>query len=251
MTVAANATLGGSGTLGGNTTVSVGGMLEFDISTAPGIHDKLELAAAKTLVFGANATLTINSAGGATTGDYTLFTAPGGIGTLPAFTLNLPSGWTATVSKVGNDLVLNVISTGVVADPFAVWAVGGVDFDADTNGDGVPNGLAFLLGAATPTSAVTLPTVSETGDALVLNFNMLKPANRGTATLSVQHSRDIGLADPWTTAPVTDSNSGPTNGVTFIVTPGAGTTNSVQAMIGSSEADGTNKLFGRLRAHRP
>jgi len=251
VTVAANATLGGSGTLGGNITVSAGGMLEFDISTAPGSHDKLELAAAKTLGFGANATLTINSAGGATTGDYTLLTAPGGIGTLPAFTLNLPSGWTATVSKVGNDLVLNVTSTGVVAEPFAVWAVGGVDFDADTNDDGVPNGLAFLLGAATPTSAVTLPTVSETGDALVLNFNMLKPANRGTATLSVQHSRDIGLADPWTTAPVTDSNSGPTNGVTFIVTPGAGTTNSVQAMIGSSEADGTNKLFGRLRAHRP
>jgi hypothetical protein len=85
------------------------------------------------------------------------------------------------------------------------------------------------------TAAVTLPTVSQARGNLTLSFNMLKPANRGTATLSVQHSRDLGIADPWTTVPATDVNSGTTNGI--------------QAVIGSAEAGGTGKLFGRLQAN--
>ena len=77
---------------------------------------------------------------------------------------------------------------------------------------------------------------------------MLKPANRGTATLSVENSRDIGIADPWATVLVTDSSSGPTNGVTFVLTPGGGTTNAVQSTTGSAEAGGTRKLFARLKS---
>ena len=251
VSVSANATLGGTGTLGGSTTIAAGGKLEFNLSTPAGSHNPLDLVSGRTLTFSGASVLTITSADGAAPGIYTLSTGGNNIGGVAPATLNLPANWAATVSISGNNLLLNVTSTGVVTDPYAVWAVGGAAFDGDANGDGVENGLAFLLGAATPTSAVTLPTVIQSGGALVMNFNMLKPANRGTATLSVQHSRDTGTADPWTTAPVPDSSGGPTDGVTFIVTPGGGTTNAVQSTIGSGEAGGTNKLFGRLKAHNP
>lgn len=76
-----------------------------------------------------------------------------------------------------------------------------------------------------------MATVSISGNSLLLNV--------------------ASTGQPWATAPVPDASGGPTNGVTFIVTPGGGTTNSVQATIGSGEADGTGKLFGRLRADPP
>lgn len=110
VTVTASATLGGIGTIGGNTTIAAGGCLEFSLSTAAGSHDQLELASGKTLTFSGASVLTITSTGGAAPGIYTLLTGPGGItGSAPA-TLVLPSGWTATVSILGNNLLLDVTS---------------------------------------------------------------------------------------------------------------------------------------------
>ena len=112
VSVAANATLGGTGTIGGNTTISANAKLAFDISTPAASHDKLDLAGSRSFTFSGASTLTITSTGGAGPGTYTLLTAPGGInGNAPA-TLNLPSGWAATVSVSGNSLLLNVTSTG-------------------------------------------------------------------------------------------------------------------------------------------
>jgi len=124
VTVAATATLGGTGTIGGSTTIAATGKLEFDLSTAAASHDKLDLAAGKILTFSGASVLTITSSGGASPGIYTLLTAPGGItGSAPA-TLNLPNGWVASVSKVGNDLQLNVTSTGSVEiDHFAISSI--------------------------------------------------------------------------------------------------------------------------------
>ena len=51
--------------------------------------------------------------------------------------------------------VLGVGGTGQTQ--YAAWS-NGAAFDADANGDGVKNGLAFLLGAAGPSAAVTPPT---------------------------------------------------------------------------------------------
>lgn len=117
VTVAANATLGGIGNLGGNATLSSGARLEFDISTPSASHNKLELAETRTFTFSGASTLTITSPGGAAIGTYILLTAPGGIvGNAPA-TLNLPIGWAATVSKVGNDLVLNVTNAPAPSVP--------------------------------------------------------------------------------------------------------------------------------------
>lgn len=112
VSVASGATLAGSGTIGGNTTIAANGRLEFNLSTAAASHDKLDLGSGRTLTFSGASVLTITSAGGASPGSYLLLTAPGGIlGNVPA-NLNLPAGWVATVSKVGSDLVLDVTSTG-------------------------------------------------------------------------------------------------------------------------------------------
>ncbi|MFZ9937117.1 MAG: autotransporter-associated beta strand repeat-containing protein, partial [Luteolibacter sp.] len=244
--------LGGKGTIGGSVTLENNAGLTFDITTAPGSHDKLDVLG--TLTFEGASVLTITSSGGTpATGTYKLVTASATpSGTLPA-TVNLPTDWVATVGTSGNDLVLNVTSVpvGGPSDPYDTWATGGELFGDDANGDGVSNGLAFLLGAASPTADALglLPTVTETSGGLVLTFSMLDAASRGTATLNVEHSSDLGIADPWTAVLVPEANDGPTDGVTFVVTENAGdaSLNDVEATIGSGEASG-GKLFGRLKA---
>ena len=149
--------------------------------------------------------------------------------------------------------VLTVQSIG--GDPFADWSgldgATGVTFEGDANGDGVQDGLAFLLGAANPNvdanAAGILPTATNTGGGLQLSFNCLPVAARGTAKLYVQHSNDLGT---WTPDPtgveVPDASGGPTSNVTFTVTPGD-PLNGVTATIDSGAALG-GKLFGRLHA---
>jgi hypothetical protein len=141
---------------------------------------------------------------------------------------------------------LRLVQTSSV--PYVAWS-GGASFDADANGDGVSNGMAFLLGAAdTSVSARSLlPTVSSSSGNLVLVFSMRNAANRGSATLGVQHSRDLGVSDPWTTVLVPDASDGPINGLTFNVVDG-NPRNTVTATISSTEAAGGGKLFGRLIA---
>jgi beta-lactam-binding protein with PASTA domain/methionine-rich copper-binding protein CopC len=199
-------------------------------------------------------TVTIGSVIEVLPGIFTVQVTPTTQGTL---ILRVVSG--AVLNDVaGNSLVTSpailddttITVSNVLQTSYQTWA-GGATFDGDANGDGIKNGIAFLLGATTPSSSVTRPTASFVGGALVLNFNMLKAANRGNATLRVQHSRDMGIADPWSAVLVPDTSGGPTNGVSFIVSPGVGNTNAVQATISSSESGGTGKLFGNLRSHNP
>ncbi len=145
--------------------------------------------------------------------------------------------------------VLEVISTGAET-PFELWAGPGVDFDGDESGDGVSNGLAFLLGAPNPTVSALefLPTVSEDAGGLVMKFDMLNATARGTATLSIEHSSDLGISDSWTTVAVPDATGGPTGGVSFTIT--GSDPLEVTATISASEAS-AGKLFGRLKAENP
>jgi autotransporter-associated beta strand protein len=204
-------------------------------------------------------TITAQDASNATATGFTgtvTFSGTGGFtGTSASFTLGELTGVSVTPTVSGSNLTFEVDDgdshTGsttitTIQTQYAFWA-GGAAFDADTNGDGVKNGLAFLLGADGPASAITLPAVSQSGGNLTMAFNYLKPANRGSASLSVEHSSNLGISDPWTAVPVTDENSGPTNGVTFVVTAGDGTANGITATISSTEA-ASGKLFGRLNA---
>jgi autotransporter-associated beta strand protein len=114
VTVSTQATLGGSGTLGGDVTIADNGRLEFALSTPPESHQSLSLAESRnlTLTFAGASELAITSQGGAAVGKYKLITVPDGILGTPPATLNLPEGWQATVSIIGNDLVLDLTSLG-------------------------------------------------------------------------------------------------------------------------------------------
>ncbi len=140
------------------------------------------------------------------------------------------------------------------SDPFTTWATSGtlpgtVTFDGDLNGDGVQDGIAFLLGVANPDDDATgaLPTVSEDGSGnLVLTFDCLALADRGGAQLKVAHSNSLA---GWTatTGVVPDADGTDAGGVVSYVvdTVSADPLHRVTATIDSSAAS-AGRLFGRL-----
>jgi hypothetical protein len=129
------------------------------------------------------------------------------------------------------------------------WATGNQPFQGDANGDGVPDGMAFLLGAATPAeNAITRLPQPENDNGLVMRFTCRDAANRSTSTLKVQWSHNLGLTDPWSgNEAIVPAASSTVNGVVFVITenPTNPALDDVVATIPSSEAQG-GKLFGRL-----
>src|SRR5690606_28952831 len=97
--------------------------------------------------------LDLTAASAPADGNYLIATTTGGA-TYTAGTVNL-TGVAGTVSVIGTDLVLTVGSGG----GYGSWAstnVGGDDEDVDTNGDGVPNGIAYFMNNA---GVITLPGI--------------------------------------------------------------------------------------------
>jgi len=233
----------------GPTTISAGTLALPSGSTASPITvasgAKLGLTLGSTVTSTAALTLSsghsITISGTPTLESYTLFTTSASISGTPQLT----SAIEGYELQVVGDNELRLVQSAT--DPYAEWS-GGAAFDADANGDGVSNGMAFLLGADDPNvnARSLLPSVSRSGGNLVLNFSMRNAASRGTATLSVQHSGDLGVSDAWTNVLVPDASGGPTDGVTFSVVQGD-PLNSVTATVSSSEA-ANGKLFGRLVA---
>jgi uncharacterized repeat protein (TIGR02543 family) len=108
LTVASGATLGGTGTIGRNVTISDSGKLEFEISTPAGSHNGLEIASGRDFTFAGTSELTIVYAGNAAPGTYTLVTGGNNIAGLAPATVNVPPGWDATVSVSTNSLILTL-----------------------------------------------------------------------------------------------------------------------------------------------
>jgi len=139
---------------------------------------------------------------------------------------------------------------------FEAWALangtGSETFGGDSNGDGIADGLAWLLDSASPASPAghLLPTSQHSTGALITQFRMLKASARGTALLKLQYSRDLGISDLWAdhTILVPDSD-GTVGGVDFVITPNAGEDyHDVQATVPASAAAGGPGLFLRLLA---
>lgn len=169
--------------------------------------------------------------------------------TLNSTTLNsIKSVGFSTVngSSAGIQSFQLTVDSGTPADPYTAWAGTGVLFNDDANNDGITNGLAFLLGAASPNASVQLPGASPNNGALVLTFQMRNAAARGTAKLNLQYS-NILTSDSWTTIPVPDTTPDPqAANVSFTITPGD-PLNTVTATIASSQAL-NGKLFARCSA---
>lgn len=283
-------TLAGSGTLGGTVTIAAAGNLSpgnpapgnavGTLSIGGGLHltaqanggsGKLRfdlgpvsasdrLAVAGTLTIGGGflgfSDFVFTDLAGLENGTYPLITSGGISGTLSSIPANLTgplgSGGNANgrLQITGSTLELVVTGLGGVP-PYTAWS-GGAAFDDDANADGVDNGIAFLLGAASPTAnaLALLPAPTRNGNALVLTFDCLATADRGDATLTLQHSSDLGVSNNWTSVPVPGAVGTTTAGdVQFVVTdPGEpGGPLHVVATIQPS----TGKLFARLHATLP
>ncbi len=182
-----------------------------------------------------------------TLASYTLITSSTGITGTPTLDAAI-IGYTLQVS--GN--TLNLVQTGTA---YSLWA-GGAAFDADSNGDGVKNGLAFLLGAANKdvNANALLPVPTENAGKLILTFDCLSSANRGTALLNLQYSKDLGITDAWSghtaAVPGTAPTSTTVNSVTFTTTTNGPLIHVVAEVPASAASPGTS-LFGRLNANTP
>jgi autotransporter-associated beta strand protein len=220
-------------------TVDGTGTLNFTIDGTTA--DQIVMSLGTLTATGLN--LTINPTGaGLTEAEYLLVNATGGTITGPFASISGAPEYELDYDTPGQ---VKLVST-VAATPYQNWA-GGAAFADDKNGDGVDNGVAFLLGATGPDANATglLPASSEDAGGLVLEFSMRNAAKRGDASLTLQWSNDLGATDPWSgnAAAVPDAD-GTVNGVVFDITPGD-PLNSVKATIPATEA-AVGKLFGRL-----
>jgi autotransporter-associated beta strand protein len=181
-----------------------------------------------------NGTIQVTGSTGAAS--YTLLTAASITGTP---TLASPiSGYILQVVG-GNQLRLVQTSS-----PYDTWS-GGAPFNGDANGDGISNGLAFLLGASGPHVGALdkLPVSTQSAGALVLTFQMLDDTANGNATLAIEYSNSLA-GGSWSTVQVPYSSS-TVGDIEFNVT-GTGPLN-VTATIPVGKAAG-GKLFGRVKA---
>jgi fibronectin-binding autotransporter adhesin len=173
---------------------------------------------------------------GGFTGTSGTFTAGvlSGVSVIPT---NAGSGLTFTVTDIGTGTGTGKSGSATITTiqtQYQGWS-GGAPFASDANSDGVSNGMAFLLGAASPSASALglVPTVTQTGGGLALTFNMPNAASRGTAALSVQHSSDLGIGVPWEAVIVPSADS-TVNDVVFVIS-GSGP-RGVQTTFPSSKA---------------
>ncbi len=236
------------------------------LNTADGVAEEtgtLAVTGAATINLGAGSTFvfadsnlqdwtggSLNITGDFVAGSSIKFATSGGLEPSQLAVISVNGGGTGTYTL--NPSGFLVVGS---SSPYDTWAGGpGLPFDGDSNGDGVSNGMAFLLGASGPSTSVTLPVVTQSGGNLLLNFNCLPVSARSGATFKVEYSTNLAS---WatTTDVVPDATDGiPDNNVTFEVEAGpAGppALNSVQAIIDTAAAAGGGKLFARLKAVKP
>lgn len=139
----------------------------------------------------------------------------------------------------------DLVVVGAVSSEYEDWA-GGSNFEDDDNGDGVKNGIAFILGAADPNvDAVGLLPVEATEPGfLTLTFNRVNPI--GDAVLSVEYGGDLTLANSDV---IPAASATLPSGVEVVVTsPGAPDPDTVVVKIPDSFAAEPGNLFARLKA---
>jgi hypothetical protein len=191
---------------GGN-PVSVGALVTYDVF----FSEDIDVATVTAPDFGnavtvGAATFTIDSVEEASPGVFRIELTTTGPGDIQ---LQINSGAVIT------DVVGNALDTGSAipddttvtvtapADPFAAWS-GGAAFDEDTNGDGMDNGLAWVLGAADVNANANafVPTVDSTLDPAYLIFTFRR-ADEATGDPNITIVAEYGTALTaldWTTA---------------------------------------------------
>jgi hypothetical protein len=168
----------------------------------------------------------------ASTGTTATFTQPG------TYTLRLTASDELNIAF--DDVTITVISAGTPAGGYATWS-GGDPADSDSNLDGVPNAIAWALGAPGPGANATnlLPTADTSDpDHFVFTFQRSDEAHAdANTTITVEYGSDLS---GWTTA--SDGVDGVNIDDSAIPEPGLRT---VVVTIPKTLASG-DKLFARL-----
>jgi hypothetical protein len=128
--------------------------------------------------------------------------------------------------------------------PYSTWA-GGQAFTDDLNGDGVDNGMAWILGAANANANLDglLPVPGAEGG-LTMHFHRVNPM--GTAHLYVEYSSDLGDGDPWHSEEIPAASGTIGGDIGVVVVPGS-PTDDVTITIPASHGS-AGDLYGRLKA---
>ena len=252
VTVASGATFGGMGAVGGAVTWQSGAKATFAVTMTFGADNSTPMAIAGGMTFEATE-VHLNLPNHLPNGIYTLATSaatPVANGAFPAPVVvsgSYAAGSTGVISldPANKKLVLTVAAGNL----YQAWAgVGGPAFSA-LNAEGVANGLAWMLGAASPAAGNTLgllPTAAHGTSGLTLTFKRVH--DPGAAKLHLEYSTDLGTWNtPGVLVPAELEGTG-TLGVdiSYEVTRGIPTDDFKLTIPASHAVDG--KLFGRLSA---
>ena len=242
-------------------TVTSGATFKFNLKNAGADHLAVTKAAAVTGTV--NVTVDTTGASSLTAGTYQLITAASGL-TSSTPTWQFTGGGTTQSVTVGTntyDLTLSasntavsvtVVSTGGSA--YDAWAgpysLANPAFDFDSDNDGIPNGLEWILGG-NPTHNDTpsiRPTVTgSVGGGLTLVFNRASASVPPETTLVVEWGSDLNPLANTLTIGTTDVGPSGNNPTIDIDAP---TTGQVTVNIPAANAPG-GKLFARLKAIQP
>ena len=252
LTVAANATLGGNGSVGGAVIVQANGTLApgtsigtFTVPSAT-INGKLAMeldgaSADRINVSGnldiTNATLTLT--GTPTAQDLVIASFGSLTGSAFAQVTGLPNGYQVTYDLTNNQIKLSPVSTG-----FAAWiglyTVSDPQPQGDPDLDGIANLLEYVLGGnPSQFSTGILPEADLTNDSLVFTFHRRSSSADDTTQIFQYGSNLTG----WTDLPVIQggfisiSNNLPEPGMDEVII--------------TIPAPGAPMMFGRLKVSRP
>jgi autotransporter-associated beta strand protein len=237
---------GASNSLPGNMIIGNG---RLDMATFTETLSTLDVTGAATINFGTGGTLafassaavdwtggTLNVTGNFVSGASLRFgTNSSGLTATQLSKINVPGFTSVSLNSTG---YLTASNSG--ATIYNDWAAGAA-FNADANNDGIPNGIAWILGAANATAAAIAPTADITTDPAFLTFTFRRSDTANAAngvTIAAQYTATLGT---WTTAVHDGTNIIITT--TNDIAPGV---DSVQVKIKRALAP-AGRLFARLQ----
>ncbi len=158
------------------------------------------LAVTGNLTLGVASTLAVTTlGGGATLPTYIIATYTGTRSGSFATVTGLPSGYYVNYDDTNKRIEI----TNVVADPYASWetanGITGAGSNVDSDGDGIPNGIEFVIGGdpSGPASASNSLLPTATTDATYLNFVFRRTDESAAYDPFVEYSSSLGT---WTEA---------------------------------------------------
>ena len=161
-------TLAGNGNFGGNVTIAAGAVHSLAVAANTASQDTSAINGTLAME---GSTLNLNATSTPEAGVYVLATATAGITGAPA-TINL-NGIDGTVSVDTTGSPKRLLLT-VAGAPYGIWADANAPGSAagdDSDGDGVPNAIEFVLGGDKDTNdAGKLPTVATSGGNMTFTF---------------------------------------------------------------------------------